>query len=172
MERHCNGDHMSAAWEQSSHSTLTLYLTHTAQHKSILKTERDNERKCRLMRILHVVGVQLYETAAVNWLLLLKMLFGKQEIWQQRSWRKSTVLEQSPLELNPEVKWCEWECTGAFLWSWVCCGAALLPCQEKYVCWGKSGSNNESTYCIFQVDGTFEFTQQLDGLYVPTGSWG
>lgn len=29
MERHCNGDHMSAALEQSSHSTLTLYLTHT-----------------------------------------------------------------------------------------------------------------------------------------------
>lgn len=46
---------------------------------------------------------------------------------------------------------------------------AILP--EK-ISLGKkeSGSNNESTYCIFQVDGTFEFTQQLDDLDVPAGS--
>lgn len=36
----------------------------------------------------------------------------------------------------------------------------------------ESGSNNLNTYGIFQVDGTFLFTQQLDGLDVPTGSCG
>lgn len=34
-----------------------------------------------------------------------------------------------------------------------------------------NGRKNGSTYCVFKVDGAFEFTQQLDNLDVPASSW-
>lgn len=56
-----------------------------------------------------------------------------------------------------------------FLWSLFCFTAPYYPARKNKSV-KESGSNDKSTYCIFQVDGTFEFTQQLDGLDVPAGS--
>lgn len=66
MERRSNGDHMSAAGEQSSHSTLMFYIAHIHAHISISVQRGTNERKCQVMTILYIVDSQLWETTVAN----------------------------------------------------------------------------------------------------------